>query len=228
MEIKSQLYVGLLGIEATGLTERSIALDIAHALCLDAGFKVVFHIDLAFDDHSTVWKIVEQVPRLDALLVSLRPTAATLLHRLHDAICNRLENGLSFPIIAFGGATALAAPKEISAKFPGAIVCSGSVENGFLHLLRRLGVSDEDINGSSQLRPLLLNPTTHIAMPAQFSTKRCLQAGGSVWIEASRGCLLNCSFCVLSNVEMFSKWLHRPVGELFDEIALIQERFGVD
>lgn len=223
----SSIHVGLLGLEATGVTDRSIALDIAHALCLETGFSIAFHLDFAFDDGGRVWDAVSQTEILDAILICLRPTAALLLDDLANAVNRRLVAGLSDPLIAFGGPTVLCAYNEITQAFSKAFVWSGSVEEGFPHFLRALFKRFPPTEVTDQSRRSMETITKHFAMPAQYSTGRCVQYGGSVWIEASRGCHQKCSFCIMSNDKAMSKWIPRPVEDLFDEIETVKDQFGI-
>ncbi|MBF0137023.1 MAG: radical SAM protein [Magnetococcales bacterium] len=223
----SSIHVGLLGLEATGVTDRSVALDIAHAICLEAGFNIAFHLDLAFDDGAKVWNAVSRTAMLDAILICLRPTAALLLGNLQEALNSRLTAGLSDPLVAFGGPTVLCAYHEIAQNFSKAFVWSGTVEEGFPHFLKVLYKRFSHAMVTDESRRSMRTVTKHFAMPVQHSTERCVRYGGSIWIEASRGCHQKCNFCIMSNDQALSKWIPRPLEDLFDEIATIKDQFGV-
>jgi hypothetical protein len=221
------IKVGILGLETNGLAERSIAADLLRALCLESGFSIAFDINLAFDSRELAWFSVAEAPGLDVLLVCLRATAAPLLAPLRDSLERRRVAGRSTPLIAFGGQTALAARQDLREQFSGALIWTGDIESAFPRILESLREKHPEIADSEVVARLDRLPPSRIAMPDQHSTARAVDAGGSVWVEASRGCKLNCSFCVLSNKSAPTHWRPRPIHELLDEIELIQNRFGI-
>ncbi|MGB5215766.1 MAG: hypothetical protein WBN88_19240, partial [Anderseniella sp.] len=128
------MKVGLLGLESHGLRERSIALDILHALTRQHGHEVVFNLDAAFDDRALIWGTVE-TQQMDLLAVSLRASSGTLLPRLKSALQQRQSNGLKLPKLVFGGTTALASPDKIREIFPDSTVCTSDAEAVFPEIL---------------------------------------------------------------------------------------------
>jgi Radical SAM superfamily len=220
-------HVGLLGMESTGLTERAIALDLLHGLVDKSGLRLSFHRDLAFDSRDQVFREIVTAPRIDALLLSMRPTSAYLIHALEKALEERAAGGGSTPLIAMGGPTALEAGSDLRARFPGAIVCRGDVETEFPLILKALISKSPALAAMRSVRTLLDMPARWFSMPAHHSTARCVAAGGTVWVEASRGCALKCVFCILSAEDIPTAWFPRPVDDLLDEIEYLQREFGV-
>ena len=221
------VQVGLLGLETNGLAERSIAMDLLRALSREVGFHIVFDRNLAFDDRTSTWACVRQASALDVLFVCLRATAAPLLADLRVALEGRATTEGPAPLLVFGGQTALASADEVTRLFPNALVWPGDVEAAFPRVLGELQRRCPSVVDTSAVAGLAALRRDRIAMPDQHSTERAVRAGGTVWVEASRGCRLSCSFCVLSNDSVATHWRPRPVGDLLDEIALIQDRFGV-
>lgn len=211
---------GVIGLETTGVADRSIAMDILYALIESHGLHCAFHHDMAFDPPERIWSAVETTPDLDLLLVALRPGAAVLLDRLDQALATRAFRGLGFPLVVFGGTTSYAAEGRVHAA--PAMTWSGDAETGWPRILDRLAQQ------APHLRPAILDTTpSRFAMPAQHSTARSVQAGGMVWVEASRSCPLHCSFCVLSTPALDTVWRPRPIEQLLDEIAYLIDTYDV-
>jgi len=220
-------HVGLLGMESTGLTERAIALDLLHGLVEESGLRLSFHRDLAFDRRDKAFREIVTTPRLDALLLSMRPTSAYLIDALEKALAERAARGGSKPLIVMGGPTALEAGSDLRARFPGAIVCPGDAETGFPLMLKALMSKAPELATMNSVRTLLDRSARRFSMPAHYSTARCVASGGTVWVEASRGCALKCAFCILSTEDTPTTWFPRPVDDLLDEIEYLQHKFGV-
>lgn len=211
---------GLVGFETTGVADRSIAMDILHALVEATGMYRAFSYDMAFDPPARIWRAIETTLDLDLLLVVLRPGAAVLLDRLDQALAIRHASGHAPPLVVFGGTTAHVAHGRISAA--PAMVWAGEAEAGWPRVLDRLG------RHAPHLRAAMRDVSpARFATPAQDSTARSIHAGGTVWVEASRSCPLECSFCVLSTPELNARWAPRPVDQLLDEIQHITTTYGV-
>lgn len=213
---------GVIGLETTGVADRSIAMDILHALLDSAGLPCAFHHDMAFDPPEQIWRAIETTPDLELLLIALRPGAAVLLDRLNQALASRPSRGLGVPLVVFGGTTSYTAQGQIHAA--PAMICSGDAEASWPRILERLA------QHAPQLRRILRGrdiPPPRFAIPAQHSTARSVQAGGTVWVEASRSCPLHCSFCVLSTPELDTPWQPRPIPQLLDEITSLIDAHGV-
>jgi len=212
--------VGIIGLETTGVADRSIAMDILHGLIESYGFRCAFHRDMAFDPPEIIWRVVEITPDLDLLLVALRPGAAVLLDRLDQALATRASLGLKSPLVVFGGTTSYTAEGRVRAA--PTMICSGDAEASWPRILDRLAQQ------ASHLRQIIRHTTPlHFAMPAQYSTARSVEAGGTVWVEASRSCPLHCSFCVLSTPGLDTVWKPRPIEQLLDEISYLIDTYGV-
>ena len=221
-------HIGIVALQATGLADRGIGLDILHALSLKAGLQISFNMDCSFDEVEDIWKAIEQTIHLDLLAISLRASAGKLLGRLQKALDNRISHGLTCPLLVFGGPTAMAAPDIIRNLFPTSLIFTSSVESAFPKILSAI----KHRNSSNfDPVPFEINEVACfdiIDRPSQFSTERAVNAGGTIWVEASRGCHLNCSFCVLSNNKVSSTWTPRNIESLFDEIQFISKNFGIN
>ncbi|MGH3873667.1 MAG: B12-binding domain-containing radical SAM protein [Pseudonocardiaceae bacterium] len=211
---------GVIGLETTGVADRSIAMDILHALIESHDLCCAFHHDMSFDPPERIWRPIETTPDLDLLLVALRPGAAVLLNRLNQALATRASLRLGSPLVVFGGTTHYTAEGQVSAA--PALTWSGDAEAGWPRILDRLAQHAPQLR--STIRKTTLSP---FAMPAQHSTARSVQAGGTVWVEASRSCPLHCSFCVLSTPALDTTWRPRPIAHLLDEIAYLIDTYDV-
>jgi radical SAM superfamily enzyme YgiQ (UPF0313 family) len=214
--VSRPLAVGLVGLETTGVADRLIAMDILHALAESHHMRVVFHQDMAYDLADDIWRSVATV-EFDLLLVALRPGAAVLLDDLDRALGERTARGLSVPLVVFGGTTAYTAHQRIHAA--PAMVWTGDAETGWTPVLDRLRQHAPHLTIEHQRVPRFM-------MPAHYSTRRSVDAGGTVWVEASRSCPLRCSFCVLSDPDLDVGWLPRPVSDLFDEVEHVTTTYG--
>ncbi len=211
---------GVIGLETTGVADRSIAMDILHALVESQGFQCAFHHDMAFDAAETIWRAIETTSDLDLLLVALRPGAAILLDRLDQALATRATLKLGSPLVVFGGTTFYTAEGKVPAA--ATLIWGGDAETGWPRILDRLA------QHAPHLGPHVRDTTpSRFATPAQHSTRRSVQAGGTVWVEASRSCPLHCSFCVLSTPALDTAWRPRPIEQLLDEISYLIDAHDV-
>ncbi len=210
------MRVGIVGLESYGLRERSVALDILHGITERCGHEVAYHLDAAFDPLDHIWSRLE-LEAVDLIAISLRAGSGSLLPRLAVALKAGGRRYRSPPKVVFGGTTALASPDNIKALFPEAIICTTDAETVFPTLLDQRAVQGKSTYSGANF----------LGQPAHYSTRRAAAAGGTIWIEASRGCRSHCSFCVLSNRNVARGWAPRAVDELFDELEVIIHDYGV-
>lgn len=224
---RNRLAVGLVGLQDHGLTERSIALDILASIVLQSDHQLAFVMDASFDPLEEIFSCIRESKQLDLLAVSLRPESAILISQLQDALHDRNQAGLSRPYLALGGQTAQCAPDLLHEILPDALVFTQEAEAVFPNVLEVL--SAPPVGGREAILREIerVSSEPFFQIPVHLSTEQAIDAGGTVWVESSRGCQLNCAFCGLSNERVSSDWRLRDLGELFDELQYITERWGI-
>lgn len=224
---KQQLAVGLVGLQDHGLTDRSLALDILASLVQRANHELAFVMDASFDSLDNIFKTIQEVEQLDLLAVSLRPESGVLVQRLKTALANRELLGFSKPYLVLGGQTAQCAPDLLQDMLPDALIFAQDAEAVFPNTLKVL--SSRPIGNRDTIMQAIIGMTTvsFFQRPVHLSTQRAISSGGTVWVESSRGCRLNCAFCGLSNEKVASNWRLRDFNELFDELEYINKNWGI-
>ena len=224
---RHRLAVGLVGLQDHGLTDRSLALDILASLVQQSNHQLVFVMDASFDSLENIFKAIQETDQLDLLAVSLRPESGILVQQLKAALANRELLGFSRPYLVLGGQTAQCAPDLLQDILPDALIFTQDAEAVFPNTLRVLSAHPSRDRDTIMQEILSTVSVSFFQKPVHVSTQRAVTSGGSVWIESSRGCRLNCVFCGLSNEKVASNWRLRDFNELFDELEYINKQWGI-
>ena len=222
-----RIKVGLIGLQDHGLTERSIALDILASLVMQSGHRLEYVMDASFDPMEDILGRIQVSNQLDLLVISMRPESATLIHQLRKALYDQGQAGVSRPFLALGGQAAQCAPDLLQEILPDALVFTQEAEAVFPGVLEVLSAPPDGGHEAIMQEIEQLSSKPFFQKPVQLSTERAIGAGGTVWVEFSRGCRLSCAFCALSNGKVSSDWRMRQCDELFDELQYIIEHWGV-
>ncbi len=224
---KNRLAVGLVGLQDHGLTDRSIALDILASIVQRSNHRLVFVLDASFDPLEEIFKLIRESDQLDLLAVSLRPESGILVQQLKKALTDREHSGHSKPYLVLGGQTAQCAPDLLQKMLPDALIYTQDAEAVFPGTLEVLSTRPSGDQDAIIQDIKSIASDSYFQKPVHLSTQRTITSGGTVWVESSRGCRLNCAFCGLSNEKVNSDWRLRDFNELFDEIEFIRKEWGI-
>jgi len=141
----------------------------------------------------------------DIVGYSVKPYSLPNLRAIDSAL--RTASGRKRPLSVLGHATPTFAPKELLKDFPRAIMVRGDGEYPMAGLVRRFieGADLREIPGISFIDRATNTLTQTKAEPFDLKEapeldfplfKEIYDAGGEIWLEASRVCAHRCRFCV--------------------------------
>lgn len=218
----------IVGIEAYGNSDRSLALDnLSGALRMHSP-HIVKTINSARHSLEQVAKTIQSF-NPSIICLSVRPGGISYLENLNKIISLSTYRGT----VVFGGLTASASPDILLSKYPKSIIVIGEGEEAIVDISLKYNGMIDNLREIPNL--VYLNNGKLISTEKRVVTDKyitisyddaieAINSGGVCWIESSRSCSFKCSFCSCRLSHFNSGWRPLPLKHIVEQLKFFTSK----